>query len=81
MFQEHKQKLLQKNYKEYLHTNNILDFYHGNDIDRKIVISHTDKECFKVSFPILNSQVQYATYFNTKEKASKYLTLLLDLYL
>ena len=80
MFIEHEKRLIEKNYRENIDSSDILSFFHKNDPECQVVVSEINNR-FKVSFPMSNNDVQYATYFDDKEKAKKYLSYIIESHL
>ena len=80
MFIEHEKRLIEKNYIENFESSDILSFFHKDDPECQVVVSEKDKR-FKVSFPMSNKEVQYATYFDDKEKAKNYLSYIIESHL
>jgi len=80
MFIRHEKRLIEKNYIENNESNNILSFFHKDDSQSHVTVSKNDNR-FKVSFPMSNKKVQYATYFQDKEKAKEYLSYIIDSHL
>lgn len=80
MFIEHEQRLIEKNYRENVESSDILSFFHKDDPECQVVVSEKDKR-FKVSFPMSNKEIQYATYFDDKKKAKDYLSYIIESHL
>ena len=80
MFIEHEQRLIEKNYKENVESSDILSFFLKDDPECQVVVSEKDKR-FKVSFPMSNKEIQYATYFDNKKKAKDYLSYIIESHL
>ena len=80
MFIEHEKRLIEKNYTENAESTDILSFSHKDDPECQVVVSEINNR-FKVSFPMSDNDVQYATYFDDKEKAKKYLSYIIESHL
>jgi len=80
MFIKHEQRLIKKNYRENVESSDILSFSHKDDPECQVVVSEKDKR-FKVSFPMSDNNVQYATYFDDKKKAKNYLSYIIESHL
>ena len=79
MFIEQEKQLIEKNYIDNCNEN-ILSFFHKNDKTVQVnVIKQNSK--YKVSFPMSNNTIHYATYFNDKQKAKEYLDFIIKSHL
>ncbi len=79
MFIEQEKQLIKKNYIDNCN-DNLLSFFHKNDTTQQVnVIKQNSK--YKVSFPMSNNTIYYATYFNEKQKAKEYLDFIIKSHL
>jgi hypothetical protein len=80
MFIEQEKLLIEKNYEYNQKSDSILSFFYKDDHMSQINVSIVD-DSYKVSFPMLNHSIHYATYFKEKEKVKKYLNFLINSHL
>lgn len=72
MFIEQERKLIEKNYQDNENSKNLLSFFLKNDQQVQVNVSKIDEK-YKVSFPMSNNTIHYATYFTEKQEAKEYL--------
>jgi len=75
MFIEQEKSLVQKNY-----IDNILSFFYKDNPDRQVNVSLVETK-YKVSFPMSENTIHYATYFDTITQTKEYLDYLLETHL
>ena len=75
MFIEQEKQLIEKNYIDNCN-DNLLSFFHKNDKTVQVnVVKQNEK--YKVSFPMSNNTIHYATYFDNKADLIKYMNFIL----
>ena len=84
MFVDQEKSLVQKNYIDNSHknkdSNHLLSFFYKDDPDRQVNISIIDKK-YKVSFPMSENTIHYATHFDNLHQTKEYLDYLLETHL
>jgi len=87
MFVDQEKSLMQKNYIDNSHknkdSNHLLSFFYKDDPDRQVNISIIDKKYkkYKVSFPMSENTIHYATHFDNLQQTKEYLDYLLETHL
>tara|TARA_B100000795_G_scaffold166441_2_gene125235 strand:+ start:508 stop:768 length:261 start_codon:yes stop_codon:yes gene_type:complete len=86
MFIEQEKSLVQKNYidnhqnNSHKNIDNILSFFYKDNPDRQVNVSLVETK-YKVSFPMSENTIHYATYFDTITQTKEYLDYLLETHL
>ena len=81
MFIEQEKQLVEKNYVENIDSPNMLSFFYHADKTCQINVTKEESNLYKVSFPMSNRSIHYATYFSSKSKAKDYLDFIIKSHL
>ena len=80
MFIEQEKQLIDKNFKDLQDSNSLLSFFYKKDPQCQVNVTKVDSQ-YKVSFPMSNYSIHYATYFNKKKEAKEYLDYIIKSHL
>ena len=80
MFIEQEKQLIDKNFKDLQDSNSLLSFFYKKDPQCQVNVTKVNSQ-YKVSFPMSNNSIHYATYFNKKKEAKEYLDFIIKSHL
>tara|TARA_Y100000992_G_scaffold264056_1_gene200623 strand:- start:705 stop:947 length:243 start_codon:yes stop_codon:yes gene_type:complete len=80
MFIEQEKQLINKNFQDREDRKSLLSFFYKKDPQCQVNITKVNSQ-YKVSFPMSNYSIHYATYFNEKKEAKEYLDFIIKSHL